>query len=58
MNAAEKVLVRCTLTVFVLAVTAFMAPLMLLLKLAEGVVLATKITKDCLTQVWSAKEPR
>jgi len=57
-SAAEKAWVRCTLSAFVVLVSVAFTPLMLLLKLTEGVCLATKITRDCLAQIWGTSEPR
>ena len=53
--SGEKVLVRSMMTVFVLLVCAAFAPAMVALKLAEGVYLVCRITKDCLTQIWQVR---
>lgn len=53
--SGERYAVRVMLTVFVLLVCALFAPVMVLLKTAEGVYLVCRITKDCITQVWQVR---
>lgn len=53
--SGELVTIRVMLTLFALLVCAAFAPAMLALKLAEGVYLVCRITKDCLTQVWQIR---
>ncbi len=51
----ERIAVRSCLTLIVLAVSAAFFPFLLLLKLAEGVLVAYKITESSVTQVWAAR---
>ena len=49
--SGERLTVRVMLTLFALLVCAVFAPVMVLLKAAEGVYVAYRITKDCVTQI-------
>ena len=53
--SGERYAIRVMLTVFVLLVCALFAPVMVVLKTAEGVYVAYRITRDCLTQVWQVR---
>ena len=53
--SGERVTIRVMLTLFALLVCALFAPVMVLLKAAEGVYVAYRITKDCVTQIWQVR---
>jgi hypothetical protein len=51
----ERLFVRVSLSGIVVLVSLFFAPFMVLLKVAEGVFVAAKITQESIQQVWSAR---
>ena len=55
LSASERWPVQVMLTVFVLLVCAAFTPVMLALKVLEGLYVATRITRDCLAQVWQVR---
>lgn len=52
----DKWYVRLFLTVIVLSVSAVFAPMLVVLKLLEGVYVSCKIASDCIAQVWATSE--
>lgn len=55
LSTSERWPVQVMLTLFVLLVCAAFTPVMLALKVLEGVYVAARITKDCVTQVWEVR---
>ena len=53
--SGERYAIRVMLTVFTLLVCVAFAPVMVLLKTAEGVYVAYRITRDCVAQVWQVR---
>lgn len=51
----ERLFVRVSLSGIVVLVSLFFAPFMVLLKIAEGVYVAAKITHESIRQVWEAR---
>jgi hypothetical protein len=53
----ERLLLRLLLSAIVIATSAAFAPFMVVLKVLEGVYVATTITAACLKQAWT-EDPR
>jgi hypothetical protein len=53
--SGERVFVRVTLSLFAIVVGVALVPLLLLMKLAEGVQFVWQVTAEIVRQIWSAK---